>query len=182
MPGAVGGVRPQQTVILPGSVRPAERWYHRPRFAVLAVSGALILIAAAIFGVTRIGENNSSQGTGHAAAVQATGGHGAAARKAPPLKPSSITVAVLNGTTVPGLARKIGDRIESLGFQLGNVTNDANQQRQESVVLYRIGHEREARLVGRRLGIPQRERIDPSTQALAGDATVVVVSGGDQSR
>jgi hypothetical protein len=36
-------------------------------------------------------------------------------------------------------------------------------------------------VVSRRLKIPQREAIDPETQALAGDAGVVVVAGGDQT-
>ena len=51
------------------------------------------------------------------------------------IDPSKVTVAVLNGTTVPGLARQIGDTIEQQGFQLGTVTNFIDQQRAESVVL-----------------------------------------------
>jgi hypothetical protein len=33
--------------------------------------------------------------------------------------------------------------------------------------------------VNNRLGIGQRERIDPASQELAGDATVVVIAGAD---
>jgi hypothetical protein len=148
---------------------------------VLAVAGVVIVGAAAVFGVTRIGEDE--EGTPAADrvvnGVQQDGDEARPQRKAPPVVPANVTVSVLNGTTVSGLARKVGDRVESFGFQLGNVTNDSNQQRQESVVLFKPGHEREARAVGRRLGISQRERIDAATQALAGDATVVVVTGGD---
>ena len=43
------------------------------------------------------------------------------------------------------------------------------------------GHRREAVVVSRRLKIPQREQIDPDTQALAGDAGVVVVAGADKT-
>jgi hypothetical protein len=150
---------------------------------ILAIAGVLIVGAAAVFGVTRIGEEEAPE----VANPPANGSQSAedaarAERRAPPVKPGDVTVSVLNGTTVPGLARQVGDRVESQGFQLGNVTNDSNQQRQESVVLYKIGHEREARAVGRRLSISQRERIDPATQALAGDATVVVVTGADLSQ
>ena len=61
---------------------------------------------------------------------------------------------------------------------MGNA-RDQEQQRAESVVLYAKGHQREATVVGRRLKIPQREAIDPDTQALAGDASVVVIAGSD---
>ncbi len=90
-------------------------------------------------------------------------------------------MSVLNGTTVAGLAAKVGDRVEGLGFQLGNVTNNSDQSRNESVVLYAPDHQREAATVARKLGISQREPIDAASQALAGDAGVVVVAGSDQT-
>ena len=89
---------------------------------------------------------------------------------------------MLNGTTVPGLARQIGDTVERQGFQLGTITNFIDQQRAESVVLYAPGAEREAADVGRRLKIAQREPIDAESQGQAGDATVVVVAGADKTR
>ena len=64
---------------------------------------------------------------------------------------------------------------------MGNAA-DQEQQRAESVVLYATGHKREAVVVSRRLKIPQREPIDPDSQALAGDASVVVVAGADLSQ
>jgi hypothetical protein len=96
--------------------------------------------------------------------------------------PAEVTVSVLNGTTVPGLAATIGDQLRAEGFQLGTVTNNFDQERAESVVLYAPGAEREAANVGRRLDVPQREAIDAESQALAGDATVVVVAGADQNQ
>jgi hypothetical protein len=36
--------------------------------------------------------------------------------------------------------------------------------------------------VGRRLGVAQREPIDPQSQAIGGDATVVVIAGADQTQ
>ena len=69
----------------------------------------------------------------------------------------------------------------SHGFDVGTVANSADQeqQRAESVVLFAPGHEREAVAVSRRLSITQREPIDPASQELAGDATVVVIVGAD---
>ena len=98
--------------------------------------------------------------------------------------PANVTVAVLNGTTVEGLAGRIGDEVESHGFDVGTVANtaDQEQQRAESVVLYAPGHEREATAVSRRLSINQRQPIDPASQELAGDATVVVIAGADRSQ
>jgi hypothetical protein len=61
-------------------------------------------------------------------------------------------------------------------------TADQQQQRAESVVLFSPGHRDEARAVSRRLGITQRQPIDPSSQQLAGDATVVVIAGADLSQ
>ena len=96
----------------------------------------------------------------------------------------NVTVAVLNGTTVPGLAKGVGDQVESHGFQLGTVANtaDQEQQRAESVVLFAPGHQREAIAVSRRLSINQRQPIDEASQQLAGDATVVVIAGADLSQ
>ena len=96
--------------------------------------------------------------------------------------PRNVRVAVLNGTTVPGLAAQIGDQIERQGFRLGTVTNFNDQQRAESVVLYAPGAEREAAEVGRRLKIAQREPIDAESQGVAGDATVAVVTGQDKTQ
>ena len=62
------------------------------------------------------------------------------------------------------------------------MTNNFDQEKAESVVLYAPGAEREAADVSRRLDISQREPIDAESQALAGDATVVVVAGADQNQ
>jgi hypothetical protein len=102
-------------------------------------------------------------------------------RRRPAIDPSSVTVAVLNGTTVPGLAARVSDEVQSAGFEVGTVANSSDQQRAESVILFSPGHEREAAAVSRRLDIAQREPIDAATQGLAGDATVVVVTGADRS-
>ena len=98
-----------------------------------------------------------------------------------PVNPSTVTVSVLNGTTVPGLAAQIGDEVESAGFQRGNVANALDQQRTTSVVLYAEGADREAKIVARRLGINTVEPIDPDSQALGGNASVVVIVGADQT-
>jgi hypothetical protein len=151
---------------------------------VLAIAGILILGAAAAFGVTQLAKNDSggSAQSPSAPAAQQGGSDTGKPGKNAAIDPKSVTVSVLNGTTVPGLAAQLGDKIQGFGFQLGNVTNSSDQQRAESAVLYAPGHQREAAAVARKLRIDQRERIDARIQGLAGDATVVVVAGIDQTK
>jgi hypothetical protein len=140
-------------------------------FAVLQVTGGDDPDVSNDAGLSASGTNDDSGGSG--------GGGGS---DAPLIDPADVTVAVLNGTTVPGLAATVGDKVAGEGFQLGTVTNNFDQEKAESVVLYAPGAEREAADVSRRLNISQREAIDAESQALAGDATVVVVAGADQNQ
>jgi hypothetical protein len=144
-----------------------------------------VLGGAAAYGVTQLGGdddggNTPSQGSSGDAAntndagKQKTGGAGA-------VRPGDVTVAVLNGTTVPGLAATLSDEVGAAGFNVGTITNFSDQQLAESIVQYSPGHEAEARAVSRRLHIDQREPVNPSSQALAGDATVIVIAGSDKS-
>jgi len=181
---------PQQTAIIPPPSRP---WYRRlaanPRYLVLAVAGLLILGGAGAFAIDQISSNDSgtpsnraSAGGGDADGDAAQSNDGGEKRRA--IVPADVTVAVLNGTTVPNLAKQVSDRVASHGFQVGTVANtaDQDQQRAESVVLFAPGHQREAQAVNKRLRIGQREPIDAASQELAGDATVVVIAGADLSQ
>jgi chemotaxis protein histidine kinase CheA len=177
---------PSQTAILPPYGQEPMPWYRRllanPRHLVLAIVGVLIVGGAAAFGLTELSKKEAppprQQQTPASDTPKKTTKH----KKATPINPRNVTVSVLNGTTVPGLAAQIGDRVTALGFQLGNVTNSSDQQRAESVVLFAPGAQREAAFTGRKLGIAQREPIDPQSQTLAGDARVVVITGADKTR
>jgi hypothetical protein len=154
-----------------------------PRYLVLVIAGLLIVGGGALFGLSQLANDEGatrSQSAGGGGAAQEEDGGGREGRR--PVVPAQVTVAVLNGTTVPGLAAQLGDRIETSGFDLGTVTNSTDQQRAESVVLFAPGHQREAAAVARRLGIGQRERVDAESQGLAGDASVVVIAGIDQTQ
>ena len=143
----------------------------------------LIVGGGAAFGVVELTSDDEGGGSaGERALGGASGGGGSEGGQQPatPVNPGDVTVSVLNGTTIPGLAASIGDRVEANGFVLGNVDNSADQgARNESVVLFTPGAEREAVAVGRRLGIAQREPIDAESRAIAGDASVVVITGTD---
>jgi hypothetical protein len=184
---------PQQTAIIPPQRR--DPWYRRllanPRYLVLVVAGVLIVGGAAVYGLTEASDDGggtpaSERPTGDAGGDvdQSADEGGDSNNNRAAVVPANVTVAVLNGTTVPGLAKQVGDEVESHGFRLGTVANtaDQEQQRAESVVLFAPGHVREARAVNKRLGIGQREPIDQASQELAGDATVVVIAGADLSQ
>jgi hypothetical protein len=183
---------PQQTAIIPPQRR--APWYRRllanPRYLVLAIAGVLIIGGAAVFGLTKASDDGgggtpaSDRPSAGATGDADQGGDNGGGNNRPAVVPGKVTVAVLNGTTVPGLAKQVGDEVESHGFRLGTVANtaDQEQQRAESVVLFAPGHVREARAVNKRLGIGQREPIDSASQELAGDATVVVIAGADLSQ
>jgi hypothetical protein len=180
---------PQQTAILRP---PRERWYRRllasPRYLVLVIAGVLIVGGAAAFGVDQLASDDeggtSTPAAGNAAPADDGGGQadeGGEKKQRRAVVPAKVTVAVLNGTTVPNLAKQVSEQVAQHGFDVGTVANSADQaqQRAESVVLFAPGHEREATAVSRRLSINQRQPIDPASQELAGDATVVVIAGAD---
>jgi len=181
----------QQTAIIPP---PRQPWYRRivasPRYVVLVIAGVLIVGGAAAAGISNLSDDSGdtpSPRAGNSAAPSDngdSGGGGEPDKKRAPVDPANVTVAVLNGTTVPGLAGRVSDRVAAEGFQVGTVANtaDQDQQRAESVVLFAPGHRNEARAVSRRLSINQRQPIDPGSQSLAGDATVVVIAGADLSQ
>jgi hypothetical protein len=160
----------------------------RGRRPILLAIAAMVVIAIGVFAVLQVtGGDDPNVGNDAGLSAGGTtddsgGSSGGGGSDAPPIVPADVTVAVLNGTTVPGLAATVGDKIAGEGFQLGTVTNNFDQERAESVVLYAPGAEREAGDVRRRLDISQREAIDAESQALAGDATVVVVAGADQNQ
>jgi hypothetical protein len=189
---ATGYARDRDPILPPyAEARPQDDVADEPRAGrrrILLVVAAMVAIAVVAFGVLQVtgGDDSGDSGGSGLSAGDTSGGSGGSGSSggdtAPPIDPADVTVAVLNGTTVPGLAATVGDKISGEGFQLGTVTNNFDQERAESVVLYAPGAEREAADVSRRLGISQREAIDAESQALAGDATVVVVAGADQNQ
>ncbi len=98
---------------------------------------------------------------------------------------SRQTVAVLNATTAPGLARGVANRLADADVHIGNVTNAADQTRSATCVLYAPGHEQAARRVAALLDLQPDAVVGPVTaeqRVIAGDtATVVVLVGADQN-
>jgi LytR cell envelope-related transcriptional attenuator len=166
---------PQQTVVSPPRrSQPPYSWIAT-RYVAVALAGVLVLGAAA-YGVTRLTGDDGGGNSGNAQANNAKPKRNGAA-----VKPGNVTVAVLNGTTVPGLAAMLSDQIAAAGFEKGTIDVFSDQQLAESVVQYAPGHAAEAMAVSRRVGISRREPVTATSRALAGDATVIVIAGADQA-
>jgi hypothetical protein len=169
---------PQQTAII--APRRSQPWYSLigTRFLAVALVGLLVLGGAAAYGVTQLTGGDNSGNT------QANNGNGLPnkpRRNGAGVKPGNVTVAVLNGTTVPGLAAALRDQIAAAGFKKGTINNFVDQQLAESVVQYAPGRQAEAKAVSGKVGISRREPVTADSRALAGDATVIVIAGADKS-
>jgi hypothetical protein len=99
-------------------------------------------------------------------------------------KPGSYVVAVLNGTTVPGLARGVGNRLENTKYKIGTVTDAADQGRSQTIIEFVPGHRAEADSVAKAINVGS-DAIQPmsaGSRTIAGEeATVVVTVGADQN-
>jgi LytR cell envelope-related transcriptional attenuator len=179
LPSSNAGGAPQQTGIL-GSA--PEKKKRNPVYVVLAIAGVLVLGAAAAIGVPALVNGSKSSNSKSSSSTTSTT---AKKKKAtPPVAPSKITVAVLNGTSIPGLAAQVGDRVDAEGFTKGTVSNapQGQGQRANSVAMYAPGHERDAAQVARKLRIRNIQAVDANTQQIAGDASVVVIVGSDKTQ
>jgi hypothetical protein len=155
---------------------------------VLAIAGVLILGAGAAIGVPKL-VNGAKNDNTPAKVTPAKKDKKKAAKPLPPISADTITVSVLNATSIPGLAAQIGDQAQNIGFNLGNtaqvpgILEGSKPQRTASLVTYVPGHVRDARLVAKKLSLTGGVRpIDAESRQLGGDATVVVVVGTDQTR
>lgn len=174
----------QQTAILPPSAVARPSWYRRlalpePRYLALMVAGVVIMGGGAAFGITQLGQDDAP--TTPAAQEQGAEGGGERQQSNTPPAPSEITVSVLNGTTVTGLASQFQDALADAGYDVGNAANFSDQAKAESVVLYAEGARPAARVVANDLEISQIERVDPESQTLGGNASVIVVLGADKT-
>jgi hypothetical protein len=145
------------------------------RSVAVALVGLLVLGGAAAYGVTQLIGDDRGERSGSARANTKP------KRKRAAVKPGNVTVAVLNGTTVPGLAAALRDEVAAVGFKKGVIDTYSDQQLATSVVQYAPGRQAEAKAVARSLGIAEREPVTTDSRALVGDATVIVIAGADKA-
>jgi hypothetical protein len=183
-PASLTGLRPATAAGASGppSVAP-QPWYSRigTRYVAVALVGLLVLVGAAAYGVTQLTGDDGGDNSGNAQASNGNGLPNKPKRNGAAVKPGNVTVAVLNGTTVPGLAAALREQIAAAGFKKGTINVFSDQQLAESAVQYAPGHQAEAMAVSRTVGISRREPVTANSRALAGDATVIVIAGADKA-
>jgi hypothetical protein len=187
-----------KTSVLGKGARPVDPWYRRlgarlpaGRYVALIVAGALVLGGGAAFAISQLAggdDKGSSSSADQSPNAPANPGEESPPKKdenvkaTPTIDPSKVTVTVVNGTTIPNLARDTAAKLSQIGFQIGNkVTGTGSLAAAESVVEYRPGAEEEARYVAAKLNISQKQPADPDAIAQAGPAQVIVVLGADQA-
>jgi hypothetical protein len=188
---------PSQTAAV-AAPREPDPWYRRlanrlpaGRYVALIVAGALVLGGGAAYGITQLASSDSggksatpakSSDLGPPSKSKASSKKNKGVSGAPAIDPSKVTVTVVNGTTIPNLARDTATKLSSLGFQIGNkVTGTGSLAAAESVVEYKPGAEAEARYLAAKLHINQKQPADPDAIAQAGPAQLIVVLGADQA-
>jgi hypothetical protein len=137
----------------------------QPRVLALIAIGAVILGIGGIFGSERLLNDN---------------GGTTAPRKPGAIVPQSVSVAVLNGTSVRGLAAKVASDVQVNDFSLGEV-GSTRKEYDQTVVMYESGQKKEAGKVARALGVKPVQPIDAATQREAGGADVAVIAGKDRA-
>ena len=144
--------------------------------------GAVVLLAGSAFAALQLLGEDGGAGSGTEPQQRARQPDRERTRKATTnIQPSQVTVAVLNGTTIAGLAAKVGEDASAAGFTLGTVTNAARTDQGRSQVLYSQGQRQAADLVADRLGVRSTGAVDTLTAELAGSFDVVVLVGSDRA-
>jgi hypothetical protein len=85
------------------------------------------------------------------------------------IKPSSVTVAVLNGTSTTNLAHDISVKLGSAGYKLGQIATATDQTQTATTVGYLPGHRAAALIVAKSLGLSPAsvQAVSSSNQAVA---------------
>ncbi len=164
----------------------------RGRIAAIVGAAVAAIAVVAVAGFLLFGGGDDSPTPKPNTVAQPTGetttsANGSAAPKAPAkLNRKSVPLAVLNGTTVTGLARGAADKLTTKGYNEPNVvTNDTtNQQRPTTQVFYEAKARAAALDVAKILGVPtaQVKPMDANARALADRAEVAVFVGGDKAQ
>jgi Fe2+ transport system protein FeoA len=139
--------------------------------------GRLVLIAVAVLAV----------GAAIAGAIVLISSNSKSATAATKVDARTVTVAVLNGTSIAGLAHRISQRLVALGFVKGAVTTAADQTRTSTTVAYIPGARTQALAVARalKLGAASVAPVDQGTRTVACEglstctASVMVTVGSD---
>ncbi len=167
-------------------LRPPPR-RSRGRLVLGAVIAA-VAVAAIVVGVIEL----TGVGKGASTATKSSSSATLAGRRTTSspstVRPASVTVSVLNGTDMQGLALGVSNKLVAAGYRKGSVTNASDQTHTSTIVAYVApADRREALAVATSLKLNRSavQAIDPTTKATACPpaqacaSTVVVTVGTD---
>src|SRR4051794_39388469 len=160
------------------------------RGGLLAIGAAVLVLAIAVAIVLQVtgGDDNPAPApntVAGSASEQPASGDQSAAPAVSRAQRAQTNVAVLNGTTITGLARSVASRLQDQGYTVGNVTDAPNQAQPQTKVEYGSGHGEEARALATAIKVPANRVVSLSAvdSTTAGpNAEVVVVVGQDSAR
>ncbi len=171
-PSRAGRSPARATILLVGGV-----------FAVVVVAVVLVLGSGG-GGKSSVQSSTAGQSTAgtthHTHHTQTSPNHGESSAAA--ASPASTTVAVLNGTSINGLAHSLSKDLQQNGYAQASALNGTPPGSHPTTVIeYTGGHHAEAQGVASALGVTQVQPIETAVASLAGAATVVVIAGEDKA-
>lgn len=174
-PGGAGQPRPGAGQARPGGPPrpgapmrpPARRSRGRLALGALVAALALAAVAAGVIILTGGSSNKKSAGTATNASANSARSHRTTAPTV--VVPSTVTVSVLNGTDMQGLAGQVADELKARGYRRGAVTNASDQTKTTTVIQYLPHDQRDALAVATALKLRQAavRPIDSATQKIA---------------
>lgn len=168
-PGA-GQARPGTPSRPPGApLRPQPpRSRGRMVLGVLVAAAALAAVAVGVIILT--GGSKHAPSSASKSSANATLASHRTTSSLTAVRPSSVTVSVLNGTDMQGLALKVSDRLVADSYKKGSVANASDQTHTSTIVAYMApAYRRDALAVATslKLGRAAVQLIDPTTKATA---------------
>ena len=197
LPGRQGAARPA------AAAAPARRGRRGQRSGGSRIGRGAIVLAAALVVVVAVGvllvvtNSSSDKGTttGAKNSPRSTStpssthkNKGKAKTPAATVTPSTVTVAVLNGTSTTNLAHDISQKLSAAGYKPGQIATATDQTQSSTIVGYLPNEKRDALAVAKslKLGSASVQAVDPNNRAVACNgsttscpAQVVVTVGTD---
>jgi hypothetical protein len=178
----------------PAGARPGTTGDGRSRGRLAAIVGGalgavavIVVVAILLFGGGGGKKQPPAPNTvAQPGATTSAGGNATPATPAAKLVRKDFPLAVLNGTTVTGLARGAADKLTAKGYNEPNVvTNDTTNQARDTTEIFFEPKARAAALdVAKILGVKAAsvKPMDANARALADRATVAVFVGADKAQ
>jgi hypothetical protein len=137
--------------------------------AILVAALGVAAVVAAVLVLTNKG-GSSTASKSSAASVGASSPTSRRTARSTTVVPSTVTVSVLNGTDLSGLAARVANKLQGEGYRKGAVTNAATQTETTSTVAYLTpAYKPDAVAVATALKLTSSavQAVNPSTKSLA---------------